>query len=165
MAVAVTGPDDPVSHATNTYLVGVLRSLGYTARLHQLTSNDWYGLVGDPKAQWQILQGTGWGADYPAPSDFYLNLFSCAATQGPGVLAGRGCNARLDALADDAYHAQATDPRAARAMWATVDRKLTDNAPFIALVNTLEATIVSERVGNYQSSPQLGPLLSQIWVR
>jgi YVTN family beta-propeller protein len=166
MVVAVTGADDPVSHATNTYLVEVLRSLGYAAGLHQLTEDEWFGVHNEPKARWQILQGTGFLADYPAASDFYLSIFSCAATQvGPGVLAGRDCNRGLDALADDAYRAEATDPRAARTMWATIDQKLTDDAPFVALVNTLEATVVSQRVGNYQSSPELGPLLSQIWVR
>jgi ABC-type transport system substrate-binding protein len=166
MVVAVTGPDDPVSHATNTYLVEVLRSLGYAARLRQLTEDEWWDVHHEPKARWQILQGTGFFADYPAASNFYLSIFSCAATQvGTGVLAGRDCNRGLDALADYAHHAEATDPRAARAMWATIDHKLTDDAPFVALVNTLEATVVSQRVGNYQSSPELGPLLSQMWVR
>jgi YVTN family beta-propeller protein len=163
MAITLTGTDDPFSHATNTYLVNVLRSLGYAARLHELTDDDYFGLESDPQARWQILQGSGFFADYPAASNFYLNLFSCAATTGPG--AGRNCNRGLDALADDAYHAEGTDPSAARTLWAAVDRKLTDDAPFVALVNTLEATAVSQRVGNYQSSPELGPLLSQIWVR
>jgi YVTN family beta-propeller protein len=166
MAVTVTGPDDPVSHATNTYLVVVLRSLGYAARLHQLTQDDWFALVfGDSKARWQVLQSTSWGADYPAASDFYLPLFSCPTVTVGSQLPADNCNRGLDALAEKAYHAQSNDPRAARAMWTAIDRKLTDDAPFVALANTLEATVVSQHVGNYQSSPELGPLLSQIWVR
>jgi YVTN family beta-propeller protein len=165
-AVTITAPDDPVSHATNTYLVSVLRSLGYAAHLQQLTPDDWFALVFvEPKPRWQILQSTSWGADYPAASDFYLQLFSCPTATVASQLPADICNRGLDALADKAYQAQSNDPSAARTMWTAIDRKLTDDAPFIALANTLEATVVSQRIRNYQSSPQLGPLLSQIWVR
>jgi hypothetical protein len=71
----------------------------------------------------------------------------------------------LDALADMAHDAESTDPSTARTTWVTIDRKLTDAATMVALVNPLDDTVVSQRVGNYQSSPELGPLLSQIWVQ
>ncbi len=166
ISVTVTGPHDQLSHATNAYLVDVLRSLGYAAHLNELTEDSYFDLLSAPNARWQILQATGWFADYPAASDFYLPLFSClTGPPGAGILTARNCNRGLDALADRAYHAEGTDPGTARATWAAIDRALTDNAAFVALANQLEATVASQRVGNYQSSPELGPLLSQIWVR
>jgi peptide/nickel transport system substrate-binding protein len=164
MVVTVTGANAPVSHAANSYLVEVLHSLGYRTHLQELTDDNYDALLNNPKARWQILQATGWLADYPAASDFYLNLFACHGTVAPGAL-GRGCSPGLDALAEQAYHAEGTDPGTARADWAAIDRKLTDAATILALDNQLEATVVSQRVGNYQSSPELGPLLSQIWVQ
>jgi YVTN family beta-propeller protein len=166
MAVTVTGTNAPVSHAANTYLAEVLRSLGYHTHLQELTDDTYHALLNNPNARWQILEATGWWVDYPAASDFYLNLFSCRpAALENGLLAARPCNRDLDALAEQAYHAEGTDPGTARADWAAIDRKLTDAATILALDNELEATVVSQRVGNYQSSPELGPLLSQIWVR
>ncbi len=166
MVVTVTGTNDPVSHAANSYLVQVLRSLGYRTHLQELTDDTYHALLNNPKARWQILQATGWLADYPAASNFYLTLFSCRpAALENGELAARPCNRALDALAEQAYHAEGTDPGTARAAWAAIDRKLTDQATILALDNQLEATVVSQRVGNYQSTPELGPLLSQIWVR
>ncbi|MFL6163179.1 MAG: ABC transporter substrate-binding protein [Jatrophihabitantaceae bacterium] len=166
MSVTVTGAEDPVSLATNSYLVDVLRSLGYAAHLHTLSEDAYFLLLADPSARVQVVEATGWIADYPAASDFYLNLFSCVTgAVGAGLLAARDCNRGLDALADTAHHAEGTDPGAARATWAVIDRKLTDVATMVALVNQLDVTVVSQRVGNYQSSPELGPLLSQIWLR
>ena len=46
-----------------------------------------------------------------------------------------------------------------------VDRLITDDAPVVALGNATPATLISARVGSYQSSPMVGPLLSQMWVR
>jgi YVTN family beta-propeller protein len=164
MAVTVTGADAAGDHAANSYLVDVLRTLGYRAQLQELTEDTYWDLVNDPRARWQIVQAAGWLADFPAASNFYLSLFSCDTTAA-GLLKGRPCNRDLDALAEQAYQAEGTDPGAARAKWTAIDRMLTDEATILALDNEQEVTVVSQRVGNYQSSPLGGPLLSQIWVK
>jgi hypothetical protein len=46
-----------------------------------------------------------------------------------------------------------------------VDQLITNDAPVVALGNLTASLLVSARVGNYQSNAELGPLLSQIWVR
>jgi hypothetical protein len=40
---------------------------------------------------------------------------------------------------------------------------VTDDSVWVAAVNPKRAALVSTRVGNYQSNPQLGPLLDQMW--
>jgi ABC-type transport system substrate-binding protein len=165
-AVTLVGRDAPVNDATNAYLVGVLRSLGYAATLRKLTTDEYYSkLNGRPTADWQMMQATGWLADYPLTSNFYFNLFSCTASVAPGIVASRTCDPTLDYVAESAAAAEGSDPATARATWAKVDRAFTDAAHILPLVNELEDTLISARVGNYQSSPELGPLLSQLWVR
>jgi peptide/nickel transport system substrate-binding protein len=43
---------------------------------------------------------------------------------------------------------QATDPGEANALWARIDRELTDEAPWLFLYNRKQADFVSSRVGN-----------------
>ena len=45
------------------------------------------------------------------------------------------------------------------------DRMVTDQAPYVPVFNETSAGFVSSRVGNYQESPEYGPLLDQMWVR
>jgi hypothetical protein len=46
-----------------------------------------------------------------------------------------------------------------------VDHAITDQAPFVSLVNLIDFDFVSERLGNYQYNPVWGLLLAQVWVR
>jgi peptide/nickel transport system substrate-binding protein len=60
---------------------------------------------------------------------------------------------------------QATDARAANALWARIDRDLTDEAPWLFLYNNKQADFVSSRVGNFQYNLHYGILLDQLWVK
>jgi ABC-type transport system substrate-binding protein len=46
-----------------------------------------------------------------------------------------------------------------------VDRMVTNDAPWVPIVNQSSTVFVSARVWNYQESPGYGPLLDQIWIR
>jgi hypothetical protein len=59
---------------------------------------------------------------------------------------------------------QASDPAAANAAWADVDRMITDRSPELAYANLQDVYFVSERVGNVQINPQWKLLLDQLWV-
>ena len=59
-----------------------------------------------------------------------------------------------------------TDPGAALRTWTDIDREVTDQAPLVPVANKVGWWITSERVGNYQRwRRNVGPLLSQLWVR
>ena len=58
-----------------------------------------------------------------------------------------------------------SDPAGAGRLWTEVYRQITDDAPVVALGNANPTTLISPRVGNFQSSATLGPILSQMWVR
>jgi ABC-type transport system substrate-binding protein len=66
---------------------------------------------------------------------------------------------------DEADRLQITDPGRAAAVWAQVDRELTDLAPSVPFVSLRYVDFTSARVGGYQFNPDLGPLFDQLWVR
>jgi ABC-type transport system substrate-binding protein len=67
-------------------------------------------------------------------------------------------------MIDRASLMQLEDPVAAGKLWSEIDRAIVDQAPYVWLVNPTAVEFVSERVGNYQQSPQWGMLLNQLWV-
>jgi hypothetical protein len=50
-------------------------------------------------------------------------------------------------------------------MWGEIDRALVDQAVALPWASPSIASLVSARVGNYQSHPLWGTLLDQLWVR
>ena len=75
------------------------------------------------------------------------------------------CDPRIDRAIGRAHSLRTIDPGAESAQWARIDRKLTEQAPWVAYANGIVLEVVSSRVGNYQHHPQWGTLLSQLWVR
>ena len=63
-----------------------------------------------------------------------------------------------------ALKAQERDFFSAADLWTDVDRAITEEAPFIPYATLLNATLVSPRVGNVQSNPLTGVLLTQMWL-
>jgi peptide/nickel transport system substrate-binding protein len=167
MPVTVWSQDDPPGKAAGSYLVGLLNDLGYRARLHGVSPDQFFAGIYDPRLKIQVSIMAGWGADYPAPSTFFGPLLSCQSADEPGTQnMARFCDPHVDALASQALAAQATDPAAARRLWAQADHIVTDQAPYVPVYNNSGfAGFVSSRVGNYQESPVYGLLVDQMWVR
>jgi ABC-type transport system substrate-binding protein len=55
-------------------------------------------------------------------------------------------------------------PGAANEAWAAIDRRITDQAPWLALYNPRLDIATSARVGNYQFHPFFGLMLDELWV-
>jgi ABC-type oligopeptide transport system substrate-binding subunit len=72
------------------------------------------------------------------------------------------CDRAIDAAADAATAAQGAD---ANARWAALDHRLLAAAPAVPLFSQRSVMLLSDRVGNAQMHPELGPLLDQFWVR
>jgi YVTN family beta-propeller protein len=163
--VTVWGLDFFPQKAASSYLVRLLKDLGYRANLHTVTSAQWFGELGNPRTEIQVGFGPGWGADFPDPSTFFDPLLSCHSADEPGTSNwAEFCDPQVDVLASRAQSAQLTDPAAARRLWAQADRLVIDQAPYVPVYNETDAGFVSSRVGNYQASPVYGPLLDQMWV-
>jgi len=152
----------PVTHQVGEYFAGVLRQLGYRVTVHETSR---YSAGFDSRQHVQIFY-TLWGADYPTAGEFFAPDLTCASFKPATTSnsnAAEYCNPAADRLI---YRAQAaTDPAAARRLWAKADRTITNDAPWVPLVNDKEATLTSARVSNYQDNPMLGPLLDQMRTR
>ena len=68
MPVTVWSPDVRAGKAAGSYLVGLLNDLGYRARLHAVSLDQFFADIYNPRLKIQVSIGGGWGADYPAPS-------------------------------------------------------------------------------------------------
>ena len=151
----------------NSYLVRLLKDLGYRARQRTVSPGRFFTAVAN--AHSKIQAGlNAWGADFPTASGIFLPVLSCRSFyQDPtNTLNYAGfCDPRADQLASQAQAAQLTDPATARRLWAQVDRLVTDQAPWVPILSHAPATFVSARIGNYQQSSSIGPLLDQMWVR
>jgi peptide/nickel transport system substrate-binding protein len=140
------------------YFTTLLDTLGFRATERSFSGPDTYF---NPFYREKPQIGFGaWGQDYPAPSNFLDLLLSCGAPAGTTEL----CDARIDRMIDRALALQTVDPPRANALWAAVDRRIVDLAPWVSLLNPINVDVVSERVGNYQHNPQWGLLLDQLWV-
>jgi YVTN family beta-propeller protein len=159
--------DGFAAKATGSYLVRLLKELGYRASLRITSPTRLFTKAGDFRSR--IQAGfVSWGADFPTASNFFLPVLSCQSFNGDPTSNNNYaefCDPHADKLAGEAQAAQLTDPATARKLWAQVDRIVTDQAPWIPVSNEEVTAFVSARVGNCQVSPVYGPLLDQMWVR
>lgn len=85
---------------------------------------------------------------------------------GPATTdASEFCDPAFDKPAARAAVLQTTDPLAAAALWARLDRRLTDLAIWLPTVTPNETDLVSRRIGNYQYNPVWGALIDQLQIR
>jgi YVTN family beta-propeller protein len=151
------------------FMVSVLKSLGFRARLH---------LVRDPRkyfddatdSRLQVQAGYyGWASDSPSESSFIVPQFSCSSFVPAAPLrttnASEFCNRSVDRLLRRAATVQALDPPAARVLWQRAERAILALAPMVPTYNKQNVDLLAKRVGNYQYHPQWGALVDQLWVR
>jgi ABC-type transport system substrate-binding protein/DNA-binding SARP family transcriptional activator len=147
--------------------VAALDQLGYRASLRLLPDSTYFTYTGDSRNQAQVIDG-GWSADYASANDF-IGKLTCSyflPADGPATTdASEFCDPTGDRQIARADSSQTTDPPAAAASWARLDRKLTNLAIWLPTVTPNEVDLVSRRAGNYQYNPVWGVLLDQLWVR
>jgi peptide/nickel transport system substrate-binding protein len=146
-----------VQRSLGTYLQGVLRELGYDARLRVLSGNLQFTYIQNTANHVQISLTT-WYSDYPGASDFLPLLFGCAAfhpNSDSSVNFSGVCDPALDARMASAGVAD----------WAAIDRAITDQSYYAVLFNPRYIDVVSSRVQHFFYHEQYHWLLAQSWVR
>jgi YVTN family beta-propeller protein len=153
--------------ALGSYLVQLLKDLGYRASLRRVSFGRFVAASTDFRNR--IQMGLfGWGADFPAAGAFFLPVLSCRSFHEDPTYTfnlAEYCDPRADKLASRAQEAQLPNAATARRLWAQVDRIVTDQAPWVPILNESLAGFVSARVGNYQEAPAYAYLVDQMWVR
>ena len=157
----VTVSTGPPALKASTYLVSVLKSLGYKARLDAYkTVNAFHAVRDRGRAE---IAPTGSSADFPAPSNFFTELLTCGTAYPASNLAAF-CDPKIDREIDHAS-TLATGSQAAALAWSRIDHDVMQEAPWIPIASGTEVDLISRRVGNYQFNPVWGVLPDQLWVR
>jgi peptide/nickel transport system substrate-binding protein len=150
--------DDPtIAPSVSRYVASVLRQLGYSTRLRLVPHAFFAHATPASLADVQILPAA-WG---DTTYGLFATWFSCSGPSAHGWF----CDPSIDRAIAHAHTVQATNPRAADALWAELDRRLVDAAVWAPLIDERGIEFVSTRVRNYQSHPYWGLLADQLWVR
>jgi peptide/nickel transport system substrate-binding protein len=150
--------DFAVQHKVLPYVVSVLRRLGFRARAHLVPSS--YFQHAGPRAFRRIQMTPPDWADNTA-YNFFAPWLACDAALNHHWF----CDRTLDRAIGDAQNLESSDPRAAAARWAAVDRTVVDRAAWVPLVNPRTFDFLSAEVGSYQHHPVLGLIADQLTVR
>jgi peptide/nickel transport system substrate-binding protein len=167
--VVVVGTSDETTKSIDLYFVSLLQQLGYKASLKTLSSTVEYPYIEDSKNKPQ-LSFSYWSPDYSAAADF-LNVeigcagFHAASTASPNL--SEFCDPAIQRMTAKALTTQQTNPTAANAQWAQIDKAVTAQAPQITLYTANRLDFVSSRVGNFQWTPAVTSnfLIDQAWVK
>src|SRR5438067_7186929 len=165
--VKVNTDTTDVNKAFGEYFVSLLNKLGYKAQLQALSADIQYPYCQNSKNKVQFCYSS-WYQDYPAASDFLNVLLGCASfvpnsNASPNI--SEFCNKPIQAQMDAALKQGITDPTGANTKWAAIDKAVTDQAPWVAMINPKYLNFVSKRVKGFQFSPQWYFLIDQASVK
>ena len=165
--VKVNTDTTEVDKAYGLYFIGLLNKLGYKASPQFLSNDIQYPYIQNSKNKVQFAYSS-WFQDYPAASDFLDILLGCGSfhpnsNSSPNI--AEFCNKPIQAKMDQAGTLGLTDPVASNNLWATVDKEVADQAPWVAMFNPKNLDFTSKRVKGFQFSPQWYFLLAQASVK
>ena len=145
-----------VQRAIGTYVQGVLRQLGFDARLRVLSGNLQFSYIQNSANHVQISLSP-WYSDYPGASDFLPILFGCAAFHP-----NSDSSVNIPGVCDPALDAQMAT--AGVQDWPAIDRAVTDQAYYAVLFNQRYIDVTSSRVQHFFYHEQYHWLLAQSWI-
>ena len=141
------------------YFVEVLNALGYKAHLH-LPRPDFTSYVDHVltpgNAQLAVL---AWSSA-PRGDDLTQHLLCNFDSNFGGY-----CDPRIDRDYNRAVQLAVSDPTHANQLWADIDQRLVDAAPWVPAWNTTTIALASARVGNITPHFLYDILLDQLWVQ
>src|SRR3954452_16173781 len=137
MRVKVNSDTTEVDKAYGEYFVGLLNQLGYKASPQFLSNDIQYAYIQNSKNKVQFAYSS-WYADYPAASDFLNILLGCDSIHpnsnaSPNI--AQFCDKPIQGKMDQAAVQATTDPATSNATWAGVDKAVTDQAPWVSMMN------------------------------
>ncbi len=166
--VVVNGTNDQVGTELAEQMVSDLDSIGYKASTQLLSASVQYPFVQNSvnSSKWNVAW-SAWYQDYPAPSDFLNVLLGCShivknSDASPNIAAF--CDPSIQKQINTAESEEATSPKAAAALWTTIDHEDTNEAPWVDLYNPKQLDFLSSDVHGYEWNPQWYILIDQLWL-
>jgi peptide/nickel transport system substrate-binding protein len=161
--VKVNVSNDPVGKGIGLYFVSLLNQLGFKATLQAMSGDIQYPYIQNSKNKVPFSYSQ-WFQDYPAASDFLNILLGCDSIHlnsdsSPNI--AEFCNKPIQAQMNKALTLGLKNPEAANSIWQTVDKQVTDQAPWVAMFNPKLIDFVSSRITNHVFSVQWYFLLDE----
>jgi peptide/nickel transport system substrate-binding protein len=168
MPVSFYTQNDSTDKAIGQVMVDTFNKLGYHATLKPLNTHVFIGVVSNSKFKSQSF-GYAWYEDYPAASDFINNQFACSAftpNSDANIDFSEFCDPTVDAGIKHAFALEAAGQTdAANTVWAGLDQRVTNEAPWVPLFTPKLVDFIAKRVRNYQFNPLWYFLVDQAQVQ
>ena len=159
--------DIPIGHANGGYIVSVLRSLGYNARLKMIPH---MGATWRPNRQAGV-GGWGWTTR--------RRTTSCRRPSRAGHTTPIHANGNFAAFCDKQSTPRSPAPALSRppirppprSLWSKIDREITERGPWVTIHTAVLPEFVSRRTGNYtycflsSVTGSTSACLDRLWVR
>jgi peptide/nickel transport system substrate-binding protein len=152
------------------YMVGLLNSLGFKATKRLLDVGTYFNgviLSADHPAD-MGMAGFWWGSTVPTAASAFLGTYTCPTYPDmlySGMQPSELCDPDVDRLATTALSLEAAgNVSDANRIWQQIDRRVTNAAPQVSILNPTDVAFVSSRVGNFQHHLIWEFLLDQMWV-
>ena len=168
MSVSFYTQEDSTNRGIGQYMVDLFNRLGYRATLKSLNTHVFIGVVSNSTFKVQSF-GYAWYEDYPAASDFINNQFACSSftpKSDVNIDFSEFCDPAVDAGIQHAFALESAGVSTqANNVWASLDRRITNEAPWVPLFTPKLVDFIAKRVGNYQFNPLWYFLVDQAWVQ
>jgi ABC-type transport system substrate-binding protein len=151
----VTSGDGSVSPGVAATVDALSSTLGVEITIEQAPWELFQAEMADGRYDMWVL---GWSADYPDPQDFLDLLFHSGSPLNQTGYA----NAEIDTLLEEAR--VEPDPTTRMALYATIERRVMEDAPWLPLFSGEDAWLVKPYVRGFIVPPVVVPRLGRVWL-
>jgi len=143
--VSVWVDDEDPNNQAAAYYQGVLKKLGFNAKLKEIAAEDFFPLIGNQSTPDLDTGWINWYEDYPHPNDFFQPLLSGESIQpvensNLAMIDDPKLNAKINRLEEEPLGPQQ------EAEYAELDREYMEQAPWAPYGSRTVSTFVSSAI-------------------
>lgn len=155
--------NDPVNAKVKVIVENALKAAGFDVVSKGIDSTTWYDQIGKLDNGFDIYWG-GWSSDWPTGYSVFQPLFDSHNVVDQGTNYCHLKNPDVDAAIKAAT--AEPDQTKANAMWAALDKQVTELGAFIPDVYMKRLYIHGSKLGNVKMDPQFdGCMLYKMYVK
>ncbi|MGW3460522.1 ABC transporter substrate-binding protein [Streptomyces olivaceoviridis] len=154
---------DPINAKVKVVVENALKAAGFDVVTKGIDSTTWYDQIGKLDNEYDIYWG-GWSADWPTGYSVFQPLFDSHNVVDQGTNYCHLKNPDVDAAIKAAT--AETDQDKANAMWAALDKQVTELGAFIPDVYMKRLYLHGSKLGNVKMDPNFdGCMLYKMYVK
>jgi peptide/nickel transport system substrate-binding protein len=143
--ITVWVDDENPNNEAAAYYQGVLKKLGFNAKLKEIAAEDYFPLIGNQSTPDLDTGWLDWYEDYPHPNDFFQPLLSGESIQPVengnfSMIDDPKLNEKINQLGEETLGSQQEDE------YAELDREYMEQAPWAPYGSRTVSTFVSDAI-------------------